>query len=91
MNKAELIKTIAASAGLTQVASEKAIGGFVDAIKDSLNAGEPVILAGFGSFTVNDRDARKGRNPQTGESIKIPAKKVVKFKAGSQLAEIVNK
>ena len=90
MNKAEMIKSIATSAGLTQVASERAVSGFVEAIKDCLKEGDSVTLVGFGTFTKTTRAARKGRNPQTGKSIKIPAKNVVKFKTGSRLAEAVN-
>ena len=89
MNKAEIIKAIAISASLTQVASERAVTGFVDAVKDCLKDGESVVLAGFGTFSVSKRAARTGRNPQTGKSIKIPAKNVVKFKVGSNLAESV--
>lgn len=90
MNKAELIKSIAISAGLTQVASERAVGGFIEAIKESLKVSDPVVLVGFGTFTLSKRASRLGRNPQTGESIEIPAKNVVKFKVGSRLAEAVN-
>ncbi len=90
MNKVQLVKAIAAAAGLTQVASEKAITGFMDAITDSLNKEDSVTLVGFGTFSIKNRAERIGRNPQTGESIKIQAKKVVKFKAGSRLAEAVN-
>ncbi len=89
MNKAELIKSIAISASLTQVASERAVAGFVDAVKDCLKGGESVVLTGFGTFSVNSRAARAGRNPQTGASINIPAKNVVKFKVGSTLADSV--
>jgi len=90
MNKVELIKSIAISASLTQVASERAVAAFVDVVKGCLKNGDPVVLTGFGSFTVSKRAARMGRNPQTGESIKIPAKKAVKFKPGSNLVDAIN-
>jgi DNA-binding protein HU-beta len=90
MNKVQLVKAIAAAAGLTQVASEKAITGFMDAVTDSLNNEKTVTLVGFGTFSIKNRAERVGRNPQTGESIIIKAKKVVKFKAGTKLAESVN-
>ena len=90
MNKAELVKFMATSAGLSQVAAEKALDGFIDSVKASLAKGDSVTLVGFGTFSVSERAARTGRNPQTGKSIKIEAKKVAKFKAGSQLADAVN-
>lgn len=90
MNKAELVKSMATSAGLSQVASEKALDGFVAAVTDSLAKGNSVTLVGFGTFSVSERAERTGRNPQTGKSIKISAKKVAKFKAGSNLADAVN-
>lgn len=90
MNKAELVKAMATSAGLSQVAAEKALDGFVAAVKGSLAQGNSVTLVGFGTFSVSERAARTGRNPQTGKSITIGAKKVAKFKAGSQLADAVN-
>lgn len=90
MNKAELIKSIATAAGLTQVASERAVAGFVEAVKDCLKDKDSVVLVGFGTFSLNERAPRKGRNPQTGKSIQIPAKNVVKFKAGSHLTEAIN-
>lgn len=90
MNKAELVKSMATSAGLSQVASEKALDGFVKAVTESLASGNSVTLVGFGTFSVSERAERTGRNPQTGKSIKISAKKVAKFKAGSNLADAVN-
>lgn len=90
MNKAELVKSIATSAGLSQVAAEKALNGFMDAVKAGLKSGDAVTLVGFGTFSVSERAARTGRNPQTGKTIKIAAKKVAKFKAGSRLADAVN-
>jgi DNA-binding protein HU-beta len=91
MNKAELIDSIAASAGLTKVDAKKALDSFVASTIDALKKNDRVALVGFGSFSVAQRTARTGRNPQTGKEIKIPAKKVVKFKAGSELADVVQK
>jgi len=90
MNKAELVKTMASSAGLSQVASEKALDGFVAAVLAALTKGESVTLVGFGTFSVSERAARTGRNPQTGGTITIAAKKVAKFKAGTHLVDAVN-
>jgi DNA-binding protein HU-beta len=91
MNKAELIDAIASSAGLTKADSKKALDGFIKATTTALKKGGRVALVGFGSFSVAKRSARTGRNPQTGKEITIPAKKVVKFKAGSDLANVVQK
>jgi DNA-binding protein HU-beta len=89
MNKAQLIDAIAANAGLTKADSKKALDAFIKATTQALKKGDRVALVGFGSFSVAKRSARTGRNPQTGKEIKIPAKKVVKFKAGSDLADVV--
>ena len=86
MNKAELIDAIASKAGLSKADAKKALDAFVDTTSDALKKGDRVALVGFGSFSVSERGARTGRNPQTGQPIKIAAKKVVKFKAGSELA-----
>ncbi len=86
MNKAELIDAMAAESKLTKVDVKKALDAFVNATTKSLKKGDRVALVGFGSFSVAKRAARKGRNPQTGKEIKIAAKKVVKFKAGNDLA-----
>ena len=86
MNKGELIAAIAAKSGLTKAASEKALNAMIASISASLKKGQRVGLVGFGSFSVSQRAARTGRNPQTGKEIKIPAKKVVKFKPGADLA-----
>lgn len=86
MNKAELIDAMAASAGLSKADAKKALDSFVESTTNALQNGERVALVGFGSFSVSERSARKGRNPQTGKEISIPAKKVVKFKAGSDLS-----
>jgi DNA-binding protein HU-beta len=85
MNKGELITAIAAKSGLTKAASEKALNATIAAVTASLKKGQRVGLVGFGSFSISKRSARIGRNPQTGKEIKIPAKKVVKFKPGSDL------
>lgn len=85
MNKAELISAIASHANLSKVDSKKAIDAFIAVTSEALQEGERVTLVGFGSFSVVERDARAGRNPRTGETIQIPAKRVVKFKAGSEL------
>ncbi|MCK5545688.1 MAG: HU family DNA-binding protein [Desulfobulbaceae bacterium] len=89
MNKAELIASVADSADITKAAAAKAVQGFVDAITDTLGDGDKITLVGFGTFSVVKRAAREGRNPQTGKKMKIKAKKVVKFKAGTKLAESV--
>jgi DNA-binding protein HU-beta len=86
MNKAELIDAIASSAELSKVDAKKALDAFISATTEALKKDDRVALVGFGSFSVSSRAARKGRNPQTGKEIKIAAKKVVKFKAGSELS-----
>ncbi len=90
MNKAELIDAMASGSGLSKADSRRALDAFVEATESSLKKGERVALVGFGSFAVNKREARKGRNPQTGKEINIPAKNVIKFKAGSDLSRKVN-
>jgi DNA-binding protein HU-beta len=89
MNKAELIDAIASEAGLTKADAKKALDAFIGATTKALKKGDRVALVGFGSFSVSKREARKGRNPQSGKEITIPAKKVVKFKAGAELAGVV--
>ena len=91
MNKAELVDAISANAKLTKADAGRALDAAVDAIEKTLKKGDRIALIGFGSFTIAKRAARTGRNPQTGKEIKIAAKKVVKFKAGSELAKRVNK
>jgi DNA-binding protein HU-beta len=90
MNKAELVDAIASESGLTKADAERAVKGFVGAVGKALKKGDRISLVGFGSFSVSKRAAREGRNPQTGKTIKIAAKNVVKFKAGSDLATKVN-
>ncbi len=89
MNKAELIDAIASEANLTKADAKKALDAFIGATTNALKKGDRVALVGFGSFSVSKREARKGRNPQSGKEITIPAKKVVKFKAGAELADMV--
>lgn len=91
MNKADLITHVASEAGLTKAQAERAINSFTGAVTSSLSKGESVILIGFGTFSVSERAARTGRNPQTGAALKIPAKKLPKFSAGKALKEAVDK
>ena len=90
MNKKELIESIAGAADISKAAAEKALNGTLAAIANEQKKGDKVTLVGFGTFSVSKREARQGRNPQTGKAIKIPGKKVAKFKAGSKLSEAVN-
>ncbi|MAZ72581.1 MAG: DNA-binding protein [Flavobacteriaceae bacterium] len=90
MNKSDLIDGMAADAGITKAAAKKALESFLGNVEKSLKKGNRVSLVGFGSWSVSRRAAREGRNPQTGKTIKIAAKNVVKFKAGSDLASAVN-
>lgn len=90
MNKAELIDAMAESAGLSKADAKRALDGFVDATATALKAGDRISLVGFGSFSVSERAARTGRNPQTGKEIQIAAKNVVRFKAGADLSGKVN-
>jgi DNA-binding protein HU-beta len=85
MNKQDLVAEIAKKSGLTKASAEKALNAFTAAVTSAMKKGDRVGLVGFGSFTVAKRSARTGRNPQTGKEIKIPAKKVVKFKPGAGL------
>ncbi|WP_088655543.1 HU family DNA-binding protein [Geofilum rhodophaeum] len=90
MNKAQLIDAIAAESSLSKADAKKALDAFLTVTGDALKKGDRVTLVGFGSFGVSERSARTGRNPQTGKEITIPAKKVIKFKAGSELTDAVN-
>jgi DNA-binding protein HU-beta len=90
MNKSQLIDAMAKDAGISKAAAKKALESFMDSVEGTLKKGGKVSLIGFGTFSVQTRKAREGRNPATGATIKIPAKKVVKFKAGSDLAKSVN-
>ena len=88
MNKSELVSAVAQKSGLTKVDAKKALDGVLEAISEELKNDGKVVLVGFGSFSVTERSARKGINPRTKEPIDIPAKKVVKFKAGSELSAL---
>lgn len=90
LNKTELINKVADVTQMTKKDAGQAVDAIFNAITEALAAGEKVQLIGFGNFEVRDRAARKGRNPQTGEEIEIPATKVPAFKAGKQLKEEVN-
>ena len=85
MNKTELVSAVAKQAGLTNAQSKAAVDAVLDAIAGALQTEDQVALLGFGTFSVNERPAREGINPATKQKIQIPAKKVVKFKAGAQL------
>ena len=91
MTKADLVNAIAEQAGLSKADAEKALKAFTGAVTQALKAGEKVSLVGFGTFSVGQRAARTGKNPQTGAKIKIPAAKTPKFKAGKALKDAVNK
>jgi DNA-binding protein HU-beta len=90
MNKAELIEAMASHAGLSKADAKKALEGFTNATTKALKKGDRLSLIGFGSFSISNRSARTGRNPQTGKEIQIAAKNVVKFKAGAELSKSVN-
>ncbi len=90
MNKKELIDAIAERSELTKSQAEKALSSFIDTVSVTLSKGDSVELVGFGKFEVKNRAARDGRNPQTGETIKIKASKVPAFKAGKGLKDTVN-
>jgi DNA-binding protein HU-beta len=89
MTKAELIAVMAEEAKITKVAAAKALGSYVDTVAKELKKSGKLGIVGFGTFSVVKRKAREGRNPQTGKKIKIPAKKVVKFRVGKALANKV--
>lgn len=91
MNKEELIEAIASGAKLTKADAGRALDATIESIEKALKKGDRVGLVGFGAWSVAKRAARTGRNPQTGKALKIAAKKVVKFKAGAELAGAVNK
>mgnify|MGYP001459033393 CR=1 FL=1 len=90
MNKTDLIDAMAENAGISKAAAKKALESFLGSVEGTLKKGGRVSLVGFGSWSVSQRSAREGRNPQTGKTIKIAAKNVVKFKAGAELAGAVN-
>ena len=91
MNKSDLIAAMAAKTGETKKSAEASLDAFISTVTESLKKGEKVQLVGFGSFEVRKRAARKGRNPQTKEEIKIPASKAPVFKAGKALNDLVHK
>ena len=90
MNKTEFIAAVAEKAEISKKDSEKALKAFVDVVAEQLKAGDKVQLVGFGTFEVSERAAREGRNPQTGETMKIAACKAPKFKAGKALKDAIN-
>ena len=87
MTKAELVAKVSSEGGITKSQAEKAVDGFVSAVSDALATGDKITLVGFGTFSVGERAQREGRNPRTGEKIKIAASKTVKFKVGKTLSE----
>jgi len=87
MNKGELVEKVAKECALGKAAAEQVVASIFGAITDAMKSGDKVTLVGFGTFSVSERAAREGRNPQSGETITIPAKKVVKFKAGTKLTD----
>lgn len=89
MNKAEIIARIARDAGLTKSDALKAVDALVDNVTKALKKGDKVTLVGFGTFAISKRKARAGRNPQTGEPLKIPARRAPRFAAGKELKEAV--
>ncbi len=90
MNKSELVDAVAESADLSKASAARAVDAVVEAITETLKNGDTVALLGFGTFLVRDRAARSGRNPRTGETIKIKASKVPAFKAGKALKDALN-
>ncbi|MGI6325099.1 MAG: HU family DNA-binding protein [Bacilli bacterium] len=90
MTKAELVELMAKEAEITKAAAARALDGFEKGVTNSLKRGKKVTLVGFGTFDARKRAARTGRNPQTGATVKIPARNVVVFKAGSKLKEAIN-
>ncbi|MGQ9427394.1 HU family DNA-binding protein [Gilvimarinus sp. F26214L] len=90
MNKSELIDAIAAAADIPKAAAGRALDAMVDNVADALKKGDQVVLVGFGTFSVKERAARTGRNPQTGQPIQIAAAKIPSFKAGKALKDAVN-
>ncbi len=89
MNKQELIAAMAAKSGLSKKEAGAALAALTDAIAEGLKAGDKVALSGLGTFEVRERAAREGKNPRTGEKVKIPAKKLPAFKAGKALKDAV--
>jgi len=90
MNKSELVEAVASAADLSKADSARAVDGVIAAVTEALKSGDQVTVVGFGTFLVRKREARTGRNPRTGESIKIAASNVPAFKAGKALKDAVN-
>ncbi len=90
MNKTELVAAMAEQTNLSKKDAEAALKAFIDVVSEELKKGEKVQLVGFGTFEVSERAARKGRNPQTGETMEIKASKTPKFKAGKALKDMMN-
>ena len=90
MKKVELVEAVAKAAGLTKADAGRAIDATLDEIKKALADGDKIPLVGFGTFAVSKRSAREGRNPRTGETVKIAARNAVTFKAGAALKDAVN-
>ncbi len=90
MTKADLVEKIAGNASITKAAAERALNAVLEAISAGLKQEEKLTLVGFGSFVVENRKARQGRNPRTGAAITIPASRSVKFRPGKQLKESLN-
>ncbi len=90
MTKADLVEKVAAEADMTKKDAEQLVEIIFESIVSTLNKGEKIELRGFGSFRVRQRNARKGRNPKTGASVNIPAKRVAYFKPGKDLKEVIN-
>jgi nucleoid DNA-binding protein len=90
MNKGDLIKSIADQSGISKTQATDALNAVIDGVSAALKGGDKVTLIGFGTFSVSERAARTGRNPSTGETIEIAAKKQIKFKPGKELDDAVN-
>ena len=90
MNKGDLINSVASTAGITKAQAGEAVNCVFDSIESSLKGGDKAAFVGFGTFSTTRRKAREGRNPATGQAIRIPAKTMVKFKAGKAFSEAVN-
>lgn len=90
MNRVEFVASIAQQQNITKTEAEKIVAAFIVGVSEAAKAGNSVQLVGFGTFEVKDQDERNGRNPLTGEALVIPAKRVVKFKAGDTLKNIAN-
>lgn len=91
MSKQQLVEMIAEKAGLTKADAVRALDATMESVTEALKKGEKVSLVGFGTFATSKREAREGRNPRTGETVKIAARTAVTFKAGSKLKDAVNK